>query len=209
MNRTSQTPQLELEATKIGPDLVRIEDGVLVIYSKRDMPDWVVREFKRPAIWFKGHKFYLRAKAPAEKPFCWKYTLWPWTADMLEMPPYEISFDENYVRAREAEFKGSAAADSVHWALMPLYPFLGFLWSGLKGKLVDFGFNPRSLTSMSVMLEFSLMLLQGIYVGWLAHGVITNYVVLLVLVADVIMRYDAVLGDKPLQPGFLEWLFRR
>ncbi len=32
---------------------------------------------------------------------------------------------------------------------------------------------------------------------------------LLVLVVDVIMRYDAVLGDKPIQPGFLEWIFRR
>jgi hypothetical protein len=198
-----------LDGERIGRDLVRIEDGVLVIYSQRDMPDWVVREFKRPAIRFKGHKFYLRAKSAAEKPFRWKYTLWPWTADMLEMPPYEIDYGEEYVRAREAEFKDGATADSVHWSLMPLYPLLGFLWSGLKEKLVGFGFNPRSLTSMSVMLEFGLMLLQGIYVGWLAHGVIINYVVLLVLVADVIMRYDAVLGDKPLQPGFLEWLFRR
>ncbi len=198
-----------LDSTRIGPDLVRIENGVLVIYSKRDMSDWVVREFKRPAIWFQGHKFYLRAKASAEKPFRWKYTLWPWPADMLEMPPYEIDYDEDYVCAREAEFKEGVTADSVHWALLPLYPFLGFLWSGLKGKLVDFGFNPRSLTSMSVMLEFGLMLLQGSYVGWLAQGVIANYVILLVLVADVIMRYDAVLGDRPIQPGFLEWLIRR
>ena len=36
-----------------------------------------------------------------------------------------------------------------------------------------------------------------------------NYTMLLVLVVDVIMRYDAVLGGKPIQPGFLEWIFRR
>jgi hypothetical protein len=76
-----------LDGGRIGSDLVRIENGVLVIYSQRDMPDWVVREFKRPAVRFKGRQFYLRAKAAAERPFRWKYTLRPWPADLLELPP--------------------------------------------------------------------------------------------------------------------------
>lgn len=202
-------PHLDPEAGRVGPDVVRIEDGVLVIYSKRDMPDWVVREFKRPAIRFKGHKFYLRAKTAAESPFRWKYTLWPWTADDLEVPPYEIDYNDDYVRERESEFKGRVAADSVHWSLMPLYPFLGFLWSGLKDRLQEFGFVPRSVTSLSVMLEFGVTLVWGVYVGYLLGGSLPNYTVLLVLVVDVIMRYDAVLGDRPIQPGFLEWIFRR
>ncbi len=202
-------PHLDPEAATVGPDVVRIETGVLVIYSKRDMSEWVVREFKRPAIRFKGHKFYLRDKTSADKPFRWKYTLWPWTDDDLEMPPYEIDYDEDYVCERESEFKGRMAADSVHWSLLPLYPFLGFLWSGVKDRLQDFGFVPRSITSQSVMLEFGVMLLWGIYVGYLFGGSLLNYTMLLVLVVDVIMRYDAVLGDKPIQPGFLEWIFRR
>ena len=202
-------PQLDPEAAKVGPDVARIENGVLVIYSKRDMSEWVVREFKRPAIWFREHKFYLRAKVPAAKPYRWKYTLWPWTDDDLEVPPYEIDYHEDYVRERESGFKRRLAADSVHWSLLPLYPFLGFLWSGVKDWLQDFGFVPRSITAISVMLEFGIMLLWGIYVGYLFGGSLLNYAILLVLVADVIMRYDAVLGDKPIQPGFLEWVFRR
>lgn len=194
-----------LDGEQAGPDLVRIEDGVLVIYSKRDMSDWVVREFKRPAIWFKGHKFYLRAKSAAEKPFCWRYTLWPWTAEMLEMPSYEIDYDEDYVRAREAEFKDGATMDAVHWSLMPVYPLLGFLWSGVKDWLQDYGFNPRSVTSASVMLEFGITLFLGIYVGWLGGASFFNHLLLLVLAMDVVVRYDAVLGDKPRQLGFLEW----
>lgn len=199
----------EADSVNIGPDLVRIEAGVLVIYSKRDMADWVVREFKRPAIWFKGHKFYLRAKTEAIQPFRWKYTLWPWTPDMLEPPPYEIDYGEDYVRAREAEFRGRLKASSVHWSLLPFYPLLGFLWSGVKDRLVDFGFNPRSITSLSVMLEFGFTLFWGIYVGYLLQGSLTNFFILFVLIADVIFRYDSMLGDKPTQPGFLEWVFRR
>ena len=202
-------PHLDPEAAKVGPDVVRIEAGVLVIYSRRDMSEWVVREFKRPAIRFKGRKFYLRDKTPTEKPFRWKYTLWPWTDDDLDVPAYEIDYNEDYVRQRESEFKGRVAADSVHWSLLPLYPFLGFLWSGVKDWLQDFGFVPRSITSLSVMLEFGVTLLWGIYVGYLFGQSLLNYTILLVLVADVIMRYDAVLGDKPIQPGFLEWIFRR
>lgn len=202
-------PQFDQQYVQIGPDLVRIENGVLAIYSKRDMADWVIREFKRPAIWFKEHKFYLRAKTPADPPFRWKYTLWTWTSDILEIPPYEIHYDEEYVRERELEFRSRLAADSVHWSLMPLHPFLGFLWSGVKDRLVDYGFHPRSTTSQSVMLEFGLMLFWTIYVGYLLHASILNFLILFVLLLDVIFRYDAVLGDKAIQPGFLEWLFRR
>ena len=49
MDTTSPIQQL-----RIGPDLVRLEAGVLVIYSRQDMPDWVVREFCRPVIWFQN-----------------------------------------------------------------------------------------------------------------------------------------------------------
>jgi hypothetical protein len=197
------------EAAQVGTDVARIECGVLVIYSRRDMPDWVVREYKRPAIWFKGHKFYLREKAPAPEPFCWRYALWPWTPDLLESPPYEIEFNEDYVRERDAEFKGRRTADSVHRALLPLYPLPGFLWSGTKEWLMDFEFHPRSITSVSVMLELGFTLFWGIYVSYLMHGSILNFTILLVLVTGVIFRYDSVLGDKPIQPGFLEWLVRR
>ena len=41
-----QPPHLDPEAGKVGPEVVRIEDGVLVIYSKRDVSGWVVRAGK-------------------------------------------------------------------------------------------------------------------------------------------------------------------
>ncbi len=83
------------------------------------------------------------------------------------------------------------------------------MWSGVKDRLVPLGFDPRTMTSVSVMLEFCLMLMLGIYVGWWGGGTLPLYTLLAVLVADIIFRYDAVLREKPRQPGFLEWCFRK
>ena len=203
------SPHLDPEASKVGPDVVRIEDGALTIYSRRDMPDWVVREFKRPAIWFKGHKFRMRAKVHAERPFRWKYTLWPWPEDDRTTPASLIEYNEDYVLEREKERMGGAAAECVHWALMPFYLVLGLLWSGPKDWLVDFGFNSRSITMASVLLQFSLgiplAISLGAITGWVPH----YFILVAVLLVDAVFRGDAVLRDHPRQPGFLEWCFRR
>ena len=58
----------------VGPDLVRIEGELLVIYSRRDMSDWVVREFCRPTIWFQDQKFFLLAKERVKGPCSWRYS---------------------------------------------------------------------------------------------------------------------------------------
>ena len=202
-------PDLDPNAVRIGPDVVCIEDQAVVIYSKRNMDRWVVREHRRPAIWFRGYKFYLHSKLHTEKPFAWKYTLWPWPEDDRQAPPYEIDFDEDYVMERERELKSGLAGEGVRWILLLFYPILGFFWSGVKDRLISLGFDPRTMTSVSVMLEFSLMLLLGIYAGWWGGGTPPLYTVLAVLILDVVFRYDAVLREKPRQPGFLEWCFRR
>ena len=93
--------------------------------------------------------------------------------------------------------------------MLPAYPFLGFLWSGLKEHLGSLGFNARSITSTSVMVELGAVLMLGIYVGYLGGWSIRNVLLLLTLFVDVVFRYDAVLREKIRQPGLLEWCFRR
>jgi len=204
MNTSEPTAELH-----VGPDLVRIEDGILVIYSRRHMPDWVVREFCRPALWFQDRKFYLRSRESVRGSRCWKYALCLWPESDLESAPYSICYTEAYVQERERQFRSEFAAGSGRQLLLPFYPFLGFFWSGLKDNLGALGFNARSTTAISVMIELGVAMLLGIFTGYLGSWSIRNVVVFLILMADVVFRYDAVLRDKMRQPGLLEWCFRR
>lgn len=184
---------------------------MLVILSPRDMPEWVVREFCRPAIWFQERKFFLCARefVADASPHRWRYRLQPWPEDDRQSSPYCIDYSEAYVAERERQFRSGIAAESGRQFLLPLYPLLGFLWSDLKDRLAPLGFNARSLTSISVMFEFGLTLLMGVFVGWLGFWSVPNLLLLAILTVDVLMRFDAVLGHDRRQVGFLEWCFRR
>lgn len=206
MNASSPEDTTEV---RLGPDLVRIEDGVIVIYSPRNMDGWVVREFRRPVICFRGYSFHLRSKTRADHPFSWKYTLWAQPDDDHESVPYVIEYNEDYVREREEEWRANNCREWSGRLLLPLYPFAGFLWSGWQAKLENHGWNVRRLTGFAVYFEFSLGLLFGIFVGWLGGFSFGRLLLLMLVALDVIFRYDAILRDKPKLPGFYEWLFRR
>jgi hypothetical protein len=53
---------------------------------------------------------------------------------------------------------------------MPLYPVLGFLWSGAQKKLIRFGFVPQSITGVSIFAGFCLMLLQGAFAAVMVNA---------------------------------------
>ena len=198
-----------IDKVHVGPDLVRIEGDFLVIYSRRYMADWVVREFCRPAIWFQDQKFYLHSRRSVRGSRRWKYLLSPWPESDYDSSPYAIHYSEAYVRERESQCHSEFAALSVRHVLLPLYPFLGFLWSGLKDKLGAFGFNARSITSMSIILESGAAMMLGIFMGYLGCWSFSNVAVFVLLMVDAAFRYDAVLHDRMRQPGLFEWCFRR
>ena len=191
------------------PDLVRVEGDVLAIYSPRDMPDWVVREFSRPAIVFQEQKCFLLAKERVRGPFRWKYSLRAWPQDDHQSPPYTIVYSHAYVCGRERDHSRRVALDSTACLLRPLFPVLGFLWSGTKERLAFLGFPTRSITSASVAIEFFGFMVLGIFTGYLGCFSIRNLILLALLGLDLLMRYDAVLREDKRQFGFLEWCFRR
>lgn len=192
----------------IGSDLVRIEGGVLAIYSKRDMPDWVVREFCQPAIWFQDQKFFLCSKESVAAPRRWRYGLRPWPEHEAPSAPYSIFYSAEYVADRERNFRSGLAGSLAYWLLLPLCPALGFLWSGTKERLASIGFVPRSVTVFSITIELGAMLVLGILIGYLGFWSIRNVLAFLILTLDLVMRYDAILRDHPRSPGFFEWCFR-
>ena len=203
----------------VGPDKVWVENDRLFILAKREM-DWPVREFSRPPIYFRGHKFYLRAKSKPEGPFAMRYELWSWPEDYHGESPTKIHYDEAYVAERDAGFRDERLSDWMHKLLLPVYPFLGFCWSGFKGRrLVAWEFNPASVNGASLILAFNLFVLEAIFTGWLQGGLayyffglprVLDIVMLFALAADVAVRFSILMADytRP-QPGFLEWVFRR
>ena len=65
---------------------------------------------------------------------------------------------------RDSSRRGEAFNSVVWVCLLPLYPFLGLLWSGTQQRLVRFGYVPRTITGLSIFTSFALVLVQGVFV---------------------------------------------
>jgi len=208
-------------AVIIGSDKVEAERERVIIHAAEPM-DWPIREFCRIPLYFQGQKYYLRSRRKGERPYAMVYELWPWPADLQDASARHIIYDEAYVLARDDLAARRRGHERLYLALLPLYPLLGFCWSRFKNRvLARLGFEPRSITTASVALTFSLFLAEGIFVGWLAGGILmyllrqpglraVDWALLLVLGADSIMRFGQSLKlDVEDHWGFCEWLWPR
>ena len=157
-------PEL-LESFKVGADRVAFFGELVIIDAAREMPGWIVREFARKPIYFRSKKYLLRSKSPSEKPYALRYVLEPWPADFAEPQREFLTYDEETVAHRDAAIRRAQASGAVRHVLLLLYPFLGFLWSSPKDKLARLGFEPRSITSASVLLTFALLLPELVFAG--------------------------------------------
>lgn len=159
------TPDNEkpLESFKVGPDRAAFFGELLIIDAMRPMPDWKVREFARKPVYFREKKYALRSKTEGEKPFAVRYILEPWPADFSEPLRDFLVYDEETVAHRDAAVHRERINDAAHYVLLPFYPLLGFLWSGTKDKLARLGFEPRSVTSASILVTFLFLMLEFVF----------------------------------------------
>ncbi len=155
-----------LQSFSVGVDRVAFFGELVIIDARREMPDWTLREFARKPIYFREKKYALRSKSAAEKPYALRYVLEPWPEDFAEVPRLHFIYDEATVRERDAAFRVAVTESAMHKVLLPLYPFLGFLWSGAKDKLAGIGFEPRSITAGSIVVTFTLLLPELVFVGF-------------------------------------------
>jgi hypothetical protein len=203
----------------IGSDKVCLKGERLIIHAAEAM-DWPIREFARVPIYFDGGKYYLCSKRQGEPPCKVVYELWPWPADMHETSTKGVFYDEAYVQERDSAAVRRRQRERLYLVLWPLYPFLGLFWSGFKHRvLAPLGFEPRSITQASIALTFGLAIAEGIFVGWLAGGILmyflgraalrpVDWMIILVLGADSIMRFGQSLQlDVEHYWGFGEWLW--
>jgi hypothetical protein len=202
----------------IGSDKVYVEGDRVSIHAAEPM-DWPVREFHKVPILFQGKKYYLRSKRSAEPPRPTIYELWPWPLDLHEASPQSVVYNEAYILKRDQAAANACRRHMIYLILLPFYPFLGLLWSRFKSRILSpLGFEPGSITKASILLMFNLVIVEGIFFGWLAGGILAYFlgrpalrpvdgVLLILLGADSLVRYSQSLKlDVQRHWGFCEWL---
>jgi hypothetical protein len=148
---------------QVGPDRVTVTDDEVVIESKHEMPDWKVQGSNAPAIYFEDKKYLLADKGTAQTPYTVRYVLQPWPEGKIANARIFHTYDAEAVAERDSSRRGEVLNEVVWVCLLPLYPFLGLLWSGTQQRLVRFGYVPRTITGISIFTIFGLMLAQGAF----------------------------------------------
>ena len=150
---------------RIGPDRVTVTDNEVAIETKHEMPDWEVRSFQAPAIYFEEKKYLLVEKGQAQPPYSIRYILRPWPAGKTPNPKLFHTYDQEAVADRDSTRRSAARGEFARAYLLMFYPFLGLLWSGAQKRLVRIGFVPRSITGISIFSVFGLLFVQGVFVA--------------------------------------------
>ena len=148
---------------EIGPDKVIVTDDLVTIDAKREMPDWTVRAFKVVPIYFEDKKYYLAEKRQGQRPYAVRYLLKPWVDGKFDSAAIFHTYDAETVAQRDSSQRSETQGEVLRAFLLPLYPFLGLLWSRTQQRLPRFGFVPRSITSISIFTVFCLIFAQGVF----------------------------------------------
>jgi hypothetical protein len=139
-----------------------MDEGVFIL-ARREMPDWKVRSFDVEPVYFGDNKYYLFQKREASPPYSVCYVLRPWREGLAANPKRFHTYDDNAVAERDAAARSEKLHELVGLCLLPLYPFLGLLWSGAQQWLNRFGVVPRSITGISIFTVFSVFLGEGVF----------------------------------------------
>jgi hypothetical protein len=159
-----EQPETNQQVIRIGSDQVTITNDEVVIEAKHETAGWEVRTNNAPAIYFRENKYLLVEKGQAQPPFKIRYVLRPWPPGKIQNPKLFLNYGEDSVAERDSSRRGEAFNSVVWVCLLPLYPFLGLLWSGTQQRLVRFGYVPRTITGLSIFTSFAMMLVQGVFV---------------------------------------------
>jgi hypothetical protein len=158
-SQTQTTPKV----VRIGPDRVTIQGSEVVIQAKHRMPDWTVREINPEPIYFQENKFYLIQTRKGQGGYEVAYVLHPWPRDLSSTAKRFFSYDAEAVAERESGIRGGYLEMVTRALLTPFYPFLGFFWSGAQRWFSRFGFEPHSISGISIFMVFGMIFTQGIF----------------------------------------------
>ena len=210
-----------------GQDRVTSRGEQLVVHSATDMPDWQVQQNRRTAIIIGDQVWCLAGKEISETGGV-RYILDPWPEYVNQIPGRRIRYGAEYVESRDKEEKMKKLRSRQAAFLQPFRMFIGFLPSAVKSTIEErYGISARSSTSISIWIELALFFPAGtlatIFFFTGMHQVAeTNdlgtvsidphiiwMLISIVLIVDVVVRYDSYWRDDRSPYGFAEWLFHR
>lgn len=189
-------------------------DGYVVVDSQRPIADLVLREFARPRIYFQSACYYACQKSQSSSPpVVHRYVLAPWPKND-EAATREIVLNAEYFRQLTADRHRDLLENAAFKLLVAFYPFLGYLWSPQKRTLIRIGFEPQSISSVSIYVGFMVALVSGALQVILMFGAKSFspdlMMIALIFGIDAMGRYNRLLmGRDAIPPGFYEWLLRR
>ena len=195
---------------QVGPDKVTVLGQEVLIETQRPMPDWQVRELNPVPVYFEDRKYLLVQKRKGRPPYAASYLLRPWPKGEVSSTTRFHTYDAQTVAEREAAWRSGQAAEAVRLLLLPLYPFLGLLWSGTQNRLTRFGFVPRRLTRLSISAVMWCIIPASLMAILVSHGSplvpVTTVIFIVAGLVDTVVRSHAYLRDEGWAGGFLEWL---
>ncbi len=158
-----QTTSKQQTVIQIGPDRITLTDEGVIIEARHEMPDWEVRDFNPAPIYFQDKKYHLVGKRRADPPYAVRYHLQPWPEGQQAAANQFHTYDAESVADRDAARRGGQRDELVRGLLLPLYPFLGLLWTGTQKRLTRFGFIPHSITGVSIFTAFCVLFAEGVF----------------------------------------------
>jgi len=166
-----QVENTDVRLIRIGPDQVAVSESKLVIDARHEMPEWEVhRGLRPPSVYFEDQRWLLIDKLPGEKPYAFRYVLKPWPPGKESNPNQFFDYNLEAVKERDAGVRGDLSDTLIWTALLPLYPFLGLLWSRTQERLVRFGYIPRTLTGISIFATFCFIFAQLVMTAVMLNG---------------------------------------
>ena len=192
---------------EVGGDRVTIGPGQAIIEARHPLPDWEVREDNYVPVYLREKKYYLVEKRKAEEPYAVRYLLHPWPEYIATNATGFLSFDTEMVLARDVHRRSDHIDDLGHAFLMPFYPLLGFLWSGMQHRLVRFGFVPHVITGFSIFVAFSLAFGQAVFAMVLLNSSLRTGTVMVGGFIRALANSDQVLlGPVAVSAGLIDGL---
>ncbi len=160
---SNAAPSSPPRVLQVGPDRVTITDTEVVIEARHPLLDWDVREMNHVPVYVQEKKYFLVQKRRGEPPYATHYLLHPWGEFQETNAPHFHTYDAEAVRERDAHLRSAQVDDLGRAFLMPLYPLLGLLWSGMQKRLIRFGYVPHVITGFSVFVNFALIFGQAVF----------------------------------------------
>ena len=206
-----------------GRDRIIRRGHQLMIIAAVDMPEWEVRKNRKIAILVGTTIWWIAGKTDSERGSV-RYTLEPWDQYLNQIPGRTIRYDAEYVRQRDEDLKSRKICRRWSDALVLIKPLIGFLPSQIKVRIEErYDISARSATFLSLFIQLLVCFSLGAGVEIFAFAGLRGAIqgmdvglaflacaipLLLLLLADMMMRYHNYLSETRSPYGFCEWVIR-